>query len=137
MGYGFKAIQHRAAYAVGGAFRQPEMRMIGFQGFQLAVEPVVFGIGHAGRVQSVVFVGVAVERLHEGADALLGVGHGAGCLKMKERYFMGFLVHKKEKQMRRHLLGIRRETIAKRVGHKCPTLRNQCCTHLLYIICIG
>jgi len=56
------------------AFGQPELRIFGFQGFQLAVEPVVFGIGHAGRVQSVVFAGVAVERLHEGADALLGGG---------------------------------------------------------------
>ena len=82
MHHGFKAVQHRAAYPLRGAFGQPELRIFGFHGFQLAVEPVVFGIGHAGRVQSVVFVGVAVERLHEGADAVLGGGHGAGCLRM-------------------------------------------------------
>ena len=76
--HGFKAVQHRAAHPLRGAFGQPELRIFGFQGFQLAVEPVVFGIGHAGRVQSVVFAGVAVERLHEGADALLGGGHGGG-----------------------------------------------------------
>ena len=80
--HGFKAVQHRAAHPLRGAFGQPELRIFGFQGFQLAVEPVVFGIGHAGRVQSVVFVGVAVERLHEGADAVLGRGHGAGCLRV-------------------------------------------------------
>ena len=76
--HGFKAVQHRAAHPLRWAFGQPELRIFGFQDFQLTVEPVVFGIGHAGRVQSVVFVGVAVERLHEGADAVLGGGHGDG-----------------------------------------------------------
>ena len=83
--HGFKAVQHRAAHPLRGAFGQPELRMLGFQGFQLAVEPVVFGIGHAGCVQSVVFVGVAVERLHKGADALLGGGHGGGWCEQKRR----------------------------------------------------
>ena len=37
MDYRFKAIQHRTAHAVGGAFRQPEIRILGFQRLQFAV----------------------------------------------------------------------------------------------------
>ena len=37
MDYRFKAIQHRTAHAVGGAFRQPELRIFGFQRLQFSV----------------------------------------------------------------------------------------------------
>ena len=60
MDNGFKTVQHRTADAGGGAFRQPESGMRGFQRFEFTEQAVVFGIGHAGRIERVILAGVAV-----------------------------------------------------------------------------
>ena len=49
--------------------------MVSLQCFKLAEQFVVFGIGYAGRVEGVVFVGVAVEEVGQVFDTLCGRIH--------------------------------------------------------------
>ena len=71
-----KSRQRLAADALGRAVGQLELGMVSFQRFEFAEQFVVFGIGYAGRVEGVVFVGVAVEEVGEVADVLCGRIHG-------------------------------------------------------------
>lgn len=71
-----KACQRLAADALGRAVGQLELGMVSFQRFEFAEQAVVFGIGYAGRVEGVVFVGVAVEEVGEFVYALCGRVHG-------------------------------------------------------------
>ena len=73
-----KSRQRLAADALGRAVGQLELGMVSFQRFEFAEQFVVFGIGYAGRVEGVVFVGVAVEEVGKVADVLCGLIHGGG-----------------------------------------------------------
>ena len=76
--YFVKSHQRFAADALGRAVGQFELGMVSFQRFEFAEQFVVFGIGYAGRVEGVVFVGVAVEEVGKVADVLCGLIHGEG-----------------------------------------------------------
>ncbi len=77
--------QHGAADPQRGRIRRPQFWVFGFQGFQLAVEPIVFGVRHAGLVQHVVLVGVAVQRRAQRGCPRLGRRAGRGMFGLAHR----------------------------------------------------
>ena len=67
--HALKTVQRRATYPLGGAVRQAQLGMGGFQRFQLAKQAVVFRIGHAGCIEGVVFISIAVKLFGKRLDA--------------------------------------------------------------------
>ncbi len=77
--------QDGAAHPQRGRIRRAQFGVFGFQRFQRAIEPVVFGVRHAGLVQHVVLVGVAVQRRAQRGCPRLGCCAGRGVFGLAHR----------------------------------------------------